>query len=63
MTIRVKVWLSIGFPQAAHADVLEIDDDATDDEIEEEVRDWKDSLTEWGWSRLDAEDGQGSAEG
>jgi len=62
MTIRVKVHLSIGLV-GGRDDILEFDDDTTEEDIEKAVGDWAHNYIEWGWTPLDAEDGKGSAEG
>ena len=43
---RIKVVLNTGFAGVQHEDILEFKDDATDEEIEEEVK-------EWAWNCLD----------
>lgn len=50
---KVKVWINTGFAGAKHQDVFEFDDDATDDEIDEEVKDWLFNKIEYGWVELD----------
>jgi len=52
VTIKIKVYLSIGFYDSIREEVLELDDGVTDEEIEEEVRDWKNNYIEWGWKKL-----------
>ena len=37
---KIQVHLSIGYPAATHDGELEVDDDATDDHIEEIVNEW-----------------------
>lgn len=51
--IKVKVWINTGFAGAKHQDVFEFDDDVTDDEIDEEVKDWLFNKIEYGWVKLD----------
>ncbi len=46
----IHVHLSIGFPTASREDELEVEDDATEDEIEEVVREWANNYIEFGWS-------------
>jgi hypothetical protein len=53
--IKIKVHLSIGYVNANHDGVLtvEVDDDATDDEIQEAAdlicEDWANNFIEYGW--------------
>jgi hypothetical protein len=53
---RIYVSLSIGYPSAKHEDVLEVEDDATDESIDEEVRDWAHNYIEWYWRDATDED-------
>lgn len=47
--MKVKVWLNVGFgPSTERRDVLDIEDDATPEEIEEAARDWAFNFIEWG---------------
>ena len=46
---KVRVKLSIGYPSATHTDVIEIDDDLTDKEIGDAVRDWAENYIEIDW--------------
>jgi hypothetical protein len=46
----IYLHLSIGFPTATRDDELEIEDDATEEEIEETVRDWANNYIEYSWS-------------
>jgi hypothetical protein len=45
----ISVYLSIGYSGAEREDTLEIDDDASEDQIEEMVRDWAYDYINWGW--------------
>ena len=45
----INVYLSIGYSNAMHDDTLDVDDNATDDDIDEMVRDWAHNYIEWGW--------------
>ena len=40
--------LSIGY--GSREDEIEVEDDATEDEIQEAVKDWAMEYVEWGWS-------------
>ncbi len=48
--LHLSIGLSIGFPTATRDDELEIEDDATEEEIEETVRDWANNYIEYSWS-------------
>lgn len=54
--MKVKVRLSIGYVGAVRKAVLDVDDDLTDDELDEIVRDWAHNYIEWGFERVDAAD-------
>lgn len=45
---KVRIWW--GCNRDYGTDILEFDDDATEQEIEEEVRDYVMSMFEWGYS-------------
>ena len=47
---KIYVHLSIGFPTACHDDELEIEDDATEEEISEMVAEWAGNYIEYSWS-------------
>jgi hypothetical protein len=44
------VRLSIGYPAACREDEIEIEDDLTEEEIEEVVSEWAANYTEISWS-------------
>jgi hypothetical protein len=46
---EIKCNLSIGYPTAEHNDVIEVEDDATNEDIEREVEDWAHNYIEWSW--------------
>lgn len=46
---RIKVRLSIGFPGAIRKGEIEVDDDATDDDIEEAASEWASNYVEYVW--------------
>ena len=47
---KIKVWLNTGFAGANYEDEFEVEDDATNEEIEEEARDLAFNRIDWGWS-------------
>lgn len=46
---EIKVYLSIGYPGAAREDVLEFEDDATEEEIDGIVQEWANDFISIGW--------------
>lgn len=46
---RIKVSLSIGYPTATRRDVLEVEDGATDEEIQETAEEWANQYIDFGW--------------
>lgn len=50
--MKVKFTLSIGYPGADHAEVVDCEDDATDRELEEAWLEWTYNYIDGGWSRL-----------
>jgi hypothetical protein len=48
--MKVKAKLSIGFGTgASHEEILELKDTLTEEEIEEEVKEWADNYIEISW--------------
>jgi hypothetical protein len=47
---RIKVSLSIGFANATHRDVIEVEDDATEEDIDETIQQWASNYISIGWS-------------
>lgn len=45
----IEVNLSIGYPTANRQDTLEVDDDATEEQVEEIVREWANNYIEYYW--------------
>lgn len=52
---RIKFSLSIGYANAGHEEVVEFDDDATDEQIEQDYQDWCSSYIDGGWWPADEE--------
>jgi hypothetical protein len=50
MTIKVHVYVSLGWANADRSAILEFDDGTPDSEIEEACKEWKDEKVEWSWS-------------
>ena len=54
---KVKAWLSIGYAGASREEIFEFDDDASEEEMEADIKDWAFNYIEWGFSPLaDGED-------
>ncbi len=51
--MKIKVGLSIGLSNADQKDVLEMPDDCTEEEIEQEVNDWANNYIEVYWKKGD----------
>ena len=49
--MKINVGLSIGYSGADHTDELEVDDDATEEEIEQEVQSWANNYIEIWWDK------------
>lgn len=47
---RIKVYLGIGFANADHSEVLEVEDDVPDSEIQEMVEEWANNYIEIDWT-------------
>lgn len=52
---RVKFTLSIGYPGADHEEIVEFDDDTTDEQIEEAYEDWRNNYLDGSWWEVDEE--------
>lgn len=49
--MKVKVYVSMNLVGCERKDTIEFPDDASEDEIEEEVREWMFEQIEWGWEK------------
>jgi hypothetical protein len=49
--MNIFVWSESGLTGCGRKDEIEIDDDSTDEQIEEAVREWFFEHNEYGWSR------------
>jgi hypothetical protein len=47
---EIEVSLSIGFPTATHKDKIEVEDDATNEEISQAAEEWAWGYIDIGWS-------------
>lgn len=47
---KIECVLETGYVGGTRKAVIEVEDDATDDEIDEAVRDWALNYVSWGWS-------------
>lgn len=51
----IKWWSNAGFAVSDRSGVIEVEDSATESEIEEDVRDAVFNHFSWGWSEADAD--------
>jgi hypothetical protein len=51
--MQVRVHLSIGFPTAEHEYVLEVDDEASDEELQQACEEWANDHIEYYWEKVD----------
>lgn len=49
--MKVTFTLGIGFVGARHEEVIEFDDDTTDEELDEFWTDWSHNYIDGGWSK------------
>jgi hypothetical protein len=54
----VKWWLDIGFANAARSGKVEVDDESTEAEIDDIIREEVHNYIEWGWSTDDTFSGK-----
>lgn len=50
---RIKFFLGIGFRNANQEEIMEFEDDATDEEIDETFEDWKSNYIDASWWNAD----------
>ena len=50
---KVEFYLGIGYVGSDYKDILEFEDDTTDEEIEECFKDWADNYIDCGWNVLE----------
>ena len=53
--MKIAVWCGNGMVGGDRHDVIEVEDDATDEEIEEEAREWFWNVHEFGWEKVPEE--------
>ncbi len=49
----IEVTLSIGYPNAARRGLIEVEDDATEDEIQQTALDWANNYLDISWKEQD----------
>ena len=49
--MKVLFTLSIGFPNAKQSEVVDLDDDLTDDEIGDAYLEWRNDYLDGGWTK------------
>lgn len=47
--MKIKVWSETGLVGGDREEIIEVDDDATADQIEEEAREWFFNYHSYGW--------------
>ncbi len=52
---KVKFYLGTGFSGASHEEIMEYEDDVTDEEISEDFEDWKNDRLDTSWRDLEEE--------
>lgn len=50
--VEIEVWLACDLAHHAMVETIEVEDDATEEQIEEEAREWALQHVEWGWRRV-----------
>ena len=50
--VKYKFTLSIGYPTAKRSEIIELDDDMSEEEIEEVWIEWCNNFIDGGWSKL-----------
>jgi hypothetical protein len=51
---KIEAYLSVGLVGCKRNEIFEVEDDATDEEIEEIIKEWVYELVEWGWQTVEA---------
>lgn len=47
---KIKLWVETGFVGATHEEIIEVDDDTTEEEIDEIALEFLHNCIEYGWS-------------
>lgn len=47
---KIRMYLGTGFANCAHEEVVEVDDDTTDEELDEYLHDWAGNYLDLNWS-------------
>ena len=50
---KVQFYLGIGYPGADHKEIVEFEDNVTDEEIDEYLNEWASNYIDYGWNILD----------
>jgi len=56
--MKVKYTLSIGFANAKHKETVELPDDFTDAQIEDDYEGWCSNYLDGGWSKVEEDGGE-----
>ncbi len=49
--MRIKVWVALNLVGCERRGEIEVEDDFSEEEIEEAARDWMYEHIEWGWEK------------
>lgn len=49
---EIKLWVETGFYNACHEEVIEVDDDYTDEDLDGIARDYMEENISFGWEEL-----------
>ena len=50
--LKVKIWSKFGLVGCEREEVIEVDDNATDEEIEQEWQEWAYQYMDGGWEKI-----------
>lgn len=50
--MKIRVYVSTNYVGSECSDELEVDDDCTDDDLDDIARDWMFEQIEWGWDKV-----------
>lgn len=54
--MKIRVWAHTDVVGSMTEDVIEVEDDLTEEQIEEEARDYIFNFVEWGWDKVEQDD-------
>ena len=53
---KIKLWVDTGFACAVHEEIIEVDDDYSHEELDEDAQEYMFECIEYGWCEVDEED-------